>query len=460
MIEVRNLSFGYSRNLVLRNISFSVKDGESILLLGVSGSGKTTLLKCLMGIIPNTIEGRFFGNVTIDGNDTKNFKKILRDIGIVLQDPETQIVTTKVSSEIAFGLENLCYDEKRISKIVRKFAKKFGILKKLNHDIKSLSYGEKKKVIIASMAAMDKKVFLFDEPLSNLDVEMKKEIFKLLKKLKEEGKTIIVAEQNPCILKPLFDRCLVLDKGKLIYDGNVREGLELLKKITQHPRVNKTKPMNDVVIEIENLFFDYGEKNVLRGINLRVKKNEVIVITGENGCGKTTLALCLCNLLKRKKGRIRLFGKDIDEYSSREIAEKIGFVFQNPNFQIFKSSVIDEINYGPKNFEKILRRKEMKELLNIFDLYEKRNFHPFSLSLGERKRLTIASILSIDPEIMILDEPAFGQDPYHFSKILRSMIGKKTILIMTHEESLFKIANRVFRMKNGKLEEIKCGRAM
>lgn len=460
MIEVRNLNFSYSRKPVLKDVNFSIKDKESVLLLGVSGSGKTTLLKSLIGIIPNTIEGRFKGNIIIDGKNTKTFNRIQNDMGIVLQDPETQIVTTRVSSEIAFGLENLRYDKKEISEIVKKFAKKFGLLKKLNHDIKSLSYGEKKKVIIASMAAMDKKIFLFDEPLSNLDVEMKKEILELLKKLKKEGKTIILTEQNPCILKLLFDKCLVLDEGKLVYDGNVKDGLKLLKKITEHPRVIKTKPMNDVVLEVKNLSFGYGKRNILKGIDLKIRRNEVVVITGENGCGKTTLALCLCNLLKKRKGKIQLSGKELDEYESKEIAEKIGFVFQNPNFQIFKNSVIDEINYGPKNFDRMVRRKDMIELLETFDLYKKRNSHPFSLSLGEKRRLTIASILSTDPDILILDEPAFGQDPYHFSKILKSVIGKKTILIMTHEESLFKIANRVFRMKNGKMVKTKCGRAM
>ena len=460
MIEVRNLNFGYSRKSVLKDVNFSIKDKESILLLGVSGSGKTTLLKCLMGVIPNVIEGKFKGKVIIDDKNTKKFKRIQGDMGIVLQDPETQIVTTRVFSELAFGLENLCHDKKEISKIVKKFAKKFGILKKLKHDIKSLSYGEKKKVIIAAMAAMDKKILLFDEPLSNLDPEMKKEIFELLKKLKDEGKTIIVAEQNPCILKLLFDRCLVLNEGKLVYDGSVKQGLKVLKKITEHSRVIKTEPMADVVMEVKNLFFGYDKKNILKGINFKIRKNEVIVISGENGCGKTTLALCLCNLLKRKRGKIRLFDQDIDDYESKEIAEKIGFVFQNPNFQIFKNSVIDEINYGPKNFDKIMKRKDMTELLETFDLHKKRNSHPFSLSMGERRRLTIASILSSNPEILILDEPSFGQDPYHFSKILKSVIGKKTILIMSHEESLFKIANRVFKMKNGKMVETKCGRAM
>ena len=460
LIEVKNLGFGYSRKAVLKDINFSIKEMEATLILGISGCGKTTLLKCLTGVIPNIIEGNFKGNVIVNGKNTKGLTKIQNDIGIVLQDPETQILTTKVSDELAFGLENLCYNKKEISRLVKKFAKKFKLSKKLNYDIKNVSYGEKKKVIIAAMCAMNKKLFFFDEPLSNLDIEMKKEIFKLLKQLKKEGKTIIVAEQNPCVLQSLFDKCLVLDKGRLIYDGNVKEGMEVLKELTKHERVHKTLPENDYVLEVQNLSFGYGRKNILKNINLKVKKNEIIGITGENGSGKTTLALCLCNLLKKKNGRIELFEKTIEEYSAKEIAEKIGFVFQNPNFQIFKNSVTDEINYTPENLGRLLSDREINYLLQTYDLSHKKNLHPFSLSLGEKRRLTIASAVSSNPDILILDEPVFGQDPYHFSRILNSIMGKKTILIMTHEESLLRLTNKVYQINNGKLVEKKCGRAM
>ena len=444
----------------MKDITFSINEKEATLILGISGCGKTTLLKCLVGVIPNIIEGNFDGNVIVDGKNTRGLTKIQNDIGIVLQDPETQILTTKVSDELAFGLENLCYSKEEISKLVKKFAKKFKLSDKLNYDIKNLSYGEKKKVIIAAMCAMDKKLFLFDEPLANLDIEMKKEIFKLLKQLKEEGKIIIVAEQNPCILQSLFDKCLVLDKGRLIYSGNVKGGMEVLENLTKHERVYKTLPEKNYVLEVKNLSFGYGRKNILKKINLRVKKNEVIGITGDNGSGKTTLALCLCNLLKKNKGRIELFKKRIEEYNSKEIAEKIGFVFQNPNFQIFKNNVADEINYTPENLGRPLSGKEIEYLLQTYDLSHKKNSHPFSLSLGEKRRLTISSAVSSNPEILILDEPVFGQDPYHFSKILNSIIGKKTILIMTHEESLLRLANRVYRIKDGKMVEKKCGKAM
>jgi len=417
-------------------------------------------LKCLIGVVPNIIEGNFKGNVIVNGKNTKHCEKIQNDIGIVLQDPETQILTTKVSDELAFGLENLCYSKKQISKLVKKFAKKFKLSKKLNYDIKNLSYGEKKKVIIAAMCAMDKKLFFFDEPLANLDIRMKKEIFNLLKQLKKESKTIIVAEQNPCVLQSLFDKCLVLDKGRLVYDGNVKDGMKVLKELTKHQRVQKTFPENNYILEIQNLSFGYGRKNILKKINLKVKKNEIIGITGDNGSGKTTLALCLCNLLKKKKGRIELYNKRIEEYSTKEIAEKIGFVFQNPNFQIFKSSVNDEINYTPENLGRSLSEKETNYLLETYNLSHKKNSHPFSLSLGEKRRLTIASAVSSDPDILILDEPVFGQDPYHFSRILNSIMGKKTILLMTHEESLLRFANRIYEIKDGKLVKKRCGRAM
>jgi len=289
---------------------------------------------------------------------------------------------------------------------------------------------------------------------------MKEEMLDVLRLLKKEGKTIIVAEQNPCILKSLFDKCLILDKGRLIYNGDVKGGMEVMKKLTKHKKVHKTEPENEYVLNVKNLSFSYEGKNILKNINFKIKKNEVISITGRNGCGKTTLALCLCNLLKKNEGKIELFHKNIDDYENKQIAEKIGFVFQNPNFQIFKNTVTDEINYGPNNLGREISDNQTNDLLNDYGLSEKKNSHPFSLSLGEKKRLTIASAVSSDPEILILDEPVFGQDPYHFSKILNSVIGKKTVLIMTHEESLFNISNRVFEIKNGEVVEKKCGKVM
>ena len=460
MIDLKNLSFGYSNKSILKKLNISIKDGESVLLLGISGSGKSTLLKCMSGVVPNLIDGEISGQVIINDVDTKEMNKIPSDIGIVLQDPETQFVCSTVAEEIAFGLENLCYDKKTISKLVRKFAKRFKIQDKLDKDINSLSYGEKKKVIIAAMAAMNKKIILMDEPLTNLDVRMKEEILFLLKELKKEGRTIIVAEQNPCIIKVLFDRCIILDKGNLIYNGNVDDGLKILREITNHPRVIKPIPTDETLLEVKDLSFSYGKKKILKKINLKVKKNEIVAITGENGCGKTTLALCLCNLLQKSRGNIQLLNKNLDDYNQKEIAKKVGFVFQNPNFQIFNNTIMNEIEYGPKNFGMKLNNNEMNELLQVSDLDYKKNSHPFSLSLGEKRRLNIASVLSSDPDILILDEPVFGQDPYHFSKMLRHMIGKKTIILITHEDSLLRIANRVFYLKNGMLVNQKCSKAM
>jgi energy-coupling factor transport system ATP-binding protein len=460
LIDLKNLNFGYSSKSILKNLNLSIKDGESVLLLGISGSGKSTLLKCMSGVVPNLIDGEISGQVIINDLDTKEMNKIPPDIGIVLQDPETQFVCSTAGDEIAFGLENLCYDKKTISKLVKKFAKRFKILDKLDKDINSLSYGEKKKVIIAAMAAMDKKIILMDEPLTNLDVRMKEEILFLLKELKKDRKTIIVAEQNPCIIKVLFDRCIVLDKGNLIYDGEVEGGLKLHKEITNHPKVGKSIPTDDILLEVKDLSFSYGKKKILKKINLKVKRNEIVAITGENGSGKTTLALCLCNLLKKNKGNIQLLNKNLDEYNQKEIAKKVGFVFQNPNFQIFNNTIVNEIEYGPKNFGMQLNDDEKNELLKISDLNYKKNSHPFSLSLGEKRRLNIASVLSSNPDLLILDEPVFGQDPYHFSKILRHMVGKKTIILITHEDSLLRIANRVFYLKDGMLVNQKCSKAM
>lgn len=494
IIEVENLSFKYSTrdNFTLENINFKINKGEFIGIVGKSGSGKSTLLHCLTGIIPNEISGEKTGSVKINNLDTDKHETgdITRELGIVFQNPESQLFNVTVEDEVAFMCENLAFPKNKIKESVDFALDTIGI-----RDLKDaypfeLSGGEKQKVAIASVLSVKPKILVLDEPSSELDANGRKMVFDTLEKLKNDGMTIILVEHNLDDSYKLLDRLAVLDNGKIkmfekienVFKSNIFELLGLrppqIVQLASNLESNKIlidnneiidlldeklssnqnflkyknfihKSSGEYAIEIENLSFKREDKEVLKNINLKIKKGEIVSLIGKNGSGKTTLALLIMGLLKENSGNIRIFGKETNG-STKKIKKKIGFLFQNPEYQLFCNTVSEEIKYGINtdiDSEKILKR------MNLIDFKDK---HPLTLSRGERQRVATATVLSIDPDILIIDEPTTGQDWTNiksFMDILTELNNEgKTIFIISHDMRIVgEYCQRVILMDDGEI---------
>lgn len=474
IIEIENLSFKYliSDELSLKDINLKVYEGEFIGIIGKSGSGKSTLLHCLTGIIPHEIPGEKTGKVKINNLDTDKHEisEITSQIGIVFQNPENQLFNVTVEDEIAFMCENLAYPTDKIKESVNFALDTVGIRDLKDEYPFDLSGGEKQKVAIASVLPVHPKILVLDEPTSELDAKGKEMIFKTLKKLKEDGMTIILVDHNLDEYYKLIDRLAVLENGeikmlektenvlksdiwellglrlpetvqlalKLKYDNlladNNKIAVSLNEKISknqlsiQYPDLISNLNKENA-IEIKNLSFKRGNSDILKNINLEIKKGEFVALIGKNGSGKTTLALIIMGLLKKNNGFINILGES--NKKTKKIRKKIGFLFQNPEHQLFCSTVSEEMEYGLEN------NTNVDKILKNMHLIKFKDKHPLTLSRGERQRVATATVLSQDPDILIIDEPTTGQDWTNiksFMNILRELNkNNKTIFIISHD---------------------------
>lgn len=476
----------------LFDIDLKVKKGEKILIVGPSGSGKSTLAKSLNGQIPNTFPGDLTGSCLIDGKnltDSSIFDLSL-SVGTVLQDTDGQFVGLTVAEDIAFSLENDNVDQEEMKKIVHKWADELGLGKLLDMKPGELSGGQKQSVSIAGVLVSDVPILLLDEPLANLDPQSGRKTMKLLKKLADKlGYTVIVIEhrlEEALLLDP--DRIVVIADGNLVADLSptdllktdilekigirrplyidamkyagidfssydkladfdqvqiLEKDLEKIENWAESQERKEDEKSGQNLIKIENLTFAYEKENILQNLSLEIDKGEIISILGPNGAGKSTLAKLLCGFLRPDEGRIFIGGKDSKDLSIKEIADSIGFILQNPNAMISKAMIYDEVAFGLR--VRGLSEEEIKEKVNkaleICGLYSFRKWPISALSYGQKRRVTIASILVLDPEVIILDEPTAGQDLNHYTKMMEFIreINKKyglTILMISHDMHL------------------------
>lgn len=476
----------------LFDIDLEVKRGEKLVIVGPSGSGKSTLAKSLNGQIPNTFPGDMTGRCIINGKklEESSIFDLSLEVGTVLQDTDGQFVGLTVAEDIAFSLENDNVDKEEMKKIVKKWAKELGLVKLLDMRPGELSGGQKQSVSIAGVLVSEVPILLLDEPLANLDPRSGRKTMELLKSLADRlGYTVIVIEhrlEEALLLDP--DRIIAIDRGKIVADmsttdllkSNILEkigirrplyidamkyaGVDLLpyKKLSNFDQVEiKTSDLekienwakgkksvsqeksSDQVIKIENLSFAYEDHNILENISLEINKGEIISILGPNGAGKTTLAKLMCGFLRPQDGKIFVDGLDTKDLSIKEIADKVGFILQNPNAMISKTMIFDELAFGLRirgvDEEEI--KEKVYEVLEICGLYPFRNWPISALSYGQKRRVTIASILVLDPEVIIMDEPTAGQDFRHYTKMMEFIrrINKKyglTILMISHDMHL------------------------
>lgn len=476
----------------LFDIDLEIKRGEKLVIVGPSGSGKSTLAKSLNGQIPNTFPGDMTGRCIINGKklEESSIFDLSLEVGTVLQDTDGQFVGLTVAEDIAFSLENDNVDQEEMKKIVKKWAEELGLVKLLDMRPGELSGGQKQSVSIAGVLVSEVPILLLDEPLANLDPKSGRKTMELLKSLVDRlGYTVIVIEhrlEEALLLDP--DRIIAIDRGKIVADMSPTDllkkdilekigirrplyidamkyaGVDLLpyKKLSNFDQVEiKTSDLekienwakgekavseeksSDQVIKIENLSFAYEDKNILENLSLEINKGEIISILGPNGAGKTTLAKLICGFLRPQDGKIFVDGLDTEDLSIKEIADKVGFILQNPNAMISKTMIFDELAFGLRirgvDEEEI--KEKVYEVLEICGLYPFRNWPISALSYGQKRRVTIASILVLDPEVIIMDEPTAGQDFRHYTKMMEFIrkINKKyglTILMISHDMHL------------------------
>ena len=437
-----SFKYPYSDSSITWKGSYSIKKGDILLLSGESGSGKSTLLYALKGLIPETIFGKMTGDVKFYGQDLSKLSQSNRmNIGFLFQNPNAQMVNKTVHQELAFGLENLREKSSIIKDKIKFYSQKFEIENLLDRNVLELSGGEKQKIALISILLMEPEVILFDEPTAFLDPSSAKHFVEVFQKI-VTSKTIVIIEHNLNYLENYVNRFISIKKN-----GEIRE--KKLSEIEwQHsfPEINiSTHGQN--ILKINELFFSY-KKNfpVLENIDLTLQKGEIISIIGNNGSGKTTLLKLITGVLRKYSGDIIFKGKNIKEINYKTYYKNISLLFQNPENHFIFNHVIDEVN----------RNNEVLQLTGL-EFFKKRN--PFTLSEGEKRRLSLAILWNLDREVFLLDEPTFGQDILNKEQLI-SMIEKmrnqgKSFIIASHDLPFVKaVSSRIMKLKNRKLEEI------
>ena len=482
---VENLSFRYRdrQGAAIHNISFAANAGEILLIAGASGCGKTTLIRAINGLIPRSYKGEMSGRILVHGEETTKMKlsTISQKIGTVLQDPERQILGTKVLNEVAFGLENLGLSREEIYQRVDEALAHLKITHLRDRDTFLLSGGEKQKVALAGVLAMRPSILLLDEPLASLDPASAAETLDAVRELADEGMTVLMVEHRvEDVLRIKPERVLYMTEGYIRYLGeldglagvvNYREVKLPAENITvrakRDPAPAEIKilpgvaamPSNyDALVKFEDVAFGYeSDVEILHGINLEIKRGDVIAVLGPNGAGKTTFVKHAIGLLKPKSGRVLVNGKDTRQASVAEIASTLGYVFQSPSHMLFAPTVRDELAFGPTNLKHPQDEieKEVKEALRIVNLSEKEQDPPLALSFGQQKRVSIAAILAMRSRILVMDEPTAGQDYQNYMNFMDSILqmpGFEAVMFITHDVDLAVIyANRVLLVAGGKL---------
>ncbi|WP_423252844.1 ABC transporter ATP-binding protein [Melissococcus plutonius] len=494
LITFDNFSFQYYSQAepTLTAINLTIYEGEKVVIVGPSGSGKSTLAQCINGLIPHNYEGDITGTVTINNKDLKKTSlfDLSFDVGTVLQDTDSQFIGLTVAEDIAFALENDMIPQEKMKEDVEKWAKVVNLDHYLFQKPQNLSGGQKQRVSMAGVLINHSPILLFDEPLANLDPKAGQETMQLIEKIHQKGSaTILIIEHRlEDVLCQPVDRIIVMNAGKIVADQTPDELLKtdcLLKQGIREPLyvtalrysgINMSKienistikkltapdlhqkltgylaepiqPTNTIknqpLLVAKQLNYQYNKKSklALDNLSLTINQGEMISIIGKNGAGKTTFCKTICGFIKPQQGKIYWKNQSINHLSIKERADKIGYVMQNPNQMLSKKSVKEEIGLGLvlRNIEKEEREKRIEQVLRICDLYPYRNWPVSSLSFGQKKRVTIASILVLEPEMIILDEPTAGQDFNHYTEIMHCLERLHrmgiTILMITHDMHL------------------------
>lgn len=493
MIEFKDFSFQYKsqKKPTLHHINLEIKEGEKVLIVGPSGSGKSTLGHCINGLIPFAYPGKKEGKLFIEENDSEKLDIFSSSklVGTVMQDADSQFVGLNVGEDIAFSLENNAVDTDKMHEIVKKVANLVGMGEFLEQSPLELSGGQKQDVCMAGVMVDEAPILLFDEPLANLDPATGKLVIELIDEInKTQNKTIIIIEHRlEDVLHRPVDRIILVNNGEILADCKPEElfattllednGIRLplyvqamkyadvdlskvknladdtdydlqdqKEKLVHWYNTNKTdvkKIESAPLLTIKDLCFSYdGVKPILDHVSLDVHQGEMISVVGKNGAGKSTLCKCICAFEKADAGTLTFENTDMNDLSVKERADRIGFVLQNPNQMICNTMIFDEVAMGLRNRgiseDKI--KEKVENTLKICGLYPFRNWPISALSYGQKKRVTIASILALEPKMIILDEPTAGQDYRRYSEIMEFLKSLNemgiAIVMITHDMHL------------------------
>lgn len=447
-IRLKEVSFKYdgAKENVLENINLTVEYGETVLLSGVSGEGKSTLLSIINGVIPFVNSGEFSGSVEIDGKDVTKLKISERSklIGTVLQNADEQIIYDLVNEEIAFGCENLNITSEEIDRRIERFTMLMQIEK--NAKTKTLSGGQKQRLITASTLAMEQKIIILDEPLANLDTHTAHILLKALRNLANSGYAVLIVEHRLDVVKNYIDKVMRIENKQLFTSTDINDLNSGIKTI---PHADGSLP-GEVLIKGEKLFFAAGDRNIIDGLDIEIRAGERIVLLGENGCGKTTLMRMLARLNKPNDGALSQTITKSKKANSKWFS-KVGYVYQNPTYQLFMPTLLSEISFKAKSEEMAM------EMINAFGLSGLEQRHPQSLSEGQKRRASIAAVCASEPTVLFLDEPTVGQDYENLCKTVETVnkINKNlgtAIVTVTHDKRCAgALADRVLIMENGKI---------
>ncbi len=481
---VEKLSFRYRRReeMAIENISFELHPGEVMLIAGASGCGKTTLMRCINGLIPHTYSGEMTGDIRLFSKSVKEMAMadISQNVGTLLQDPERQILGSYVLNEVAFGLESLGIARGDIVPRAEKALNRLGILHLRDRETFGTSGGEKQKIALAGVLAMEPKILLLDEPLASLDPASAHEALDAFRVLADEGYSVMIVEHRvEDVLSIHPEVVMYMNEGKVEYFGDVNglmqavdyRRIKLPAQVVmdrsrgqkqEHAFEAAVKPevgKDAELVRFENVRFQYHEdaREILKGVNFQIKKGDVIAILGHNGSGKTTLVKHALGLLKPTQGQVLLEGKNTKQISVAQAAHTVGYVFQSPTQMLFAPTVRDELAFGPKNLkipdEQI--EKNIKWAIETVNLPDELQTPPLALSFGQQKRISIAAILAMRSRILLMDEPTAGQDYWNYTAFMDSILqmpGFDAILFITHDVDLAVVyANRILLVYDGQL---------
>ena len=487
MIELKDFSFQYKAQSepTLKNLNLTIYKGEKVLIVGPSGSGKSTIGQCLNGIIPNIYKGTSSGQFLIQGKEAFDLSIYEKShlVSTVLQDTDGQFIGLSVAEDLAFALENDMVELESMKSRVHTWAERLDLSKLLDHRPQDLSGGQKQRVSLAGVLIDESPILLFDEPLANLDPKSGQDIIDLIDQIHEEQgtTTIIIEHRLEDVLNRPIDRVILINQGQVLFNGQpddllrttllaengIREPLylttlrQLRQDISKLPHLDKVEklPLGDVsvdiptphfekgaeaetILELGHLNFAYREgQPILKDLSLTIPKGQRLAIVGKNGAGKSTLAKAICGFIQTE-GTYFSKGEDIKGDSVKERAERVGYVLQNPNQMISTNMIFDEVALGLRlrNVPEAQIESRVHQALKTCGLYEFRKWPISALSYGQKKRVTIASILVLGPDVLVLDEPTAGQDQRNYTEIMDFLdeLHQKghTIVMITHDMQL------------------------